>query len=81
MLNVDNVQMRFFNMYLGYVAVDVSKFICIHACDSIYPINAELRSLSKNSVCVFLSSPFIIELQLNGLEREQCWWLRASTRI
>lgn len=59
-------------MYLGYVGRDVSKFIFIYACDYTYPINAELKSLLKNFFCVFLSSLFLIELQLNGIEREQC---------
>lgn len=48
--HVDNVQMRFFNMYLGYVGRDVSKFIFICACDYTYPINAELEPLSKKTL-------------------------------
>lgn len=34
MCYVDKVQMRFFNVYLGYVGADVYKFIRSHGCDS-----------------------------------------------
>ena len=56
-------------MYLGYAGRDVSKYIFIH--DFTYPINAELKSMSTNSFCIFLSLLFKTELYLNGVEREQ----------